>query len=192
MIRSLRYLLAIALLVYAIYLFRRKGLKLKTVKGIGCIIGFLIILIMPFENLFLKFDTPEQALKYCVKNSIIIETVENEKTTLIIYKESGSTKATIINNRNGKWKAPFLPNDQDLFSLGIEGTVLITRERNSNNFYIMIAVDPDIKSVTDNQNSNFELFSKTSMRNHYVTYVENCTDNYIIDIDGSKYQVNVD
>lgn len=56
----------------------------------------------------------------------------------------------------------------------------------------MIAVDPDIKSVTDNQNSNFELFSKTSMRNHYVTYVENCTDNYIIDIDGSKYQVNVD
>ena len=192
MIRSLRYLLAIALLVYAIYLFRKKGLKLKIVKGIGCIIGFLIILIMPFENLFLKFDTPEQALKYCVKNSIIIETVENEKTTLIIYKESGSTKATIINNRNGKWKAPFLPNDQDLFSLGMEGTVLITRERNSNNFYIMIAVDPDIKSVTDNQNSNFELFSKTSMRNHYVTYVENCTDNYIIDIDGSKYQVNVD
>lgn len=192
MIRSLRYLLAIALLVYAIYLFRRKGLKLKIVKGIGCIIGFLIILIMPFEILFLKFDTPEQALKYCVKNSIIIETVENEKTTLIIYKESGSTKATIINNRNGKWKAPFLPNDQDLFSLGMEGTVLITRERNSNNFYIMIAVDPDIKSVTDNQNSNFELFSKTSMRNHYVTYVENCTDNYIIGIDGSKYQVNVD
>ncbi len=192
MIRSLRYLLAIALLVYAIYLFRKKGLKLKIVKGIGCIIGFLIILIMPFENLFLKFDTPEQAFNYGGNNWTIIDTIENEKSALIIYDENGSTFSTLVRKSGDKWKAAFLPEDQDLFSLGMEGTVLITRERNSNNFYIMIAVDPDIKSVTDNQNSNFELFSKTSMRNHYVTYVENCTDNYIIDIDGSKYQVNVD
>lgn len=95
----------------------------------------------------------------------------------------------ITNYSNGKWKGPFWPSDQDLLSLEDNETVLITRERNSNNFYIMIAVDPDIKSVTDNQNSNFELFSKTSMRNNYVSYVENCTDNYIIDIDGSKYQL---
>lgn len=170
-------------------LFRRKGLKLKIVKGIGCIIGFLIILIMPFENLFLKFDTPEQAFNYGGNNWTIIDTIENEKSALIIYDENGSTFSTLVRKSGDKWKAAFLPEDQDLFSLGMEGTVLITRERNSNNFYIMIAVDPDIKSVTDNQNSNFELFSKTSMRNNYVAYVENCTDNYIIDIDGSKYQL---
>lgn len=95
MIRSLRYLLAIALLVYAIYLFRKKGLKLKIVKGIGCIIGFLIILIMPFEILFLKFDTPEQAFNYGGNNYNIIKIIEEEKTAL-----TGKNLLSVIFNSN--------------------------------------------------------------------------------------------
>ena len=189
MIRSFRYLVAIALLVYAIYIFRRKGLKLKIVKGIGCIIGFLIILIMPFENLFLKFDTPEQAFNYNVKNGVIIDTVVKEKSALVIYKENGSTFSTIISKSGDKWKSTFLPDNQTLSRLESNDIFLITKERNSDNFYIMLIVSSEVKNISDNYNSSFEQFSDDEHWDGYVAYVENCTDNYIIDIDGSKYQL---
>jgi len=192
MFKIIRYLLSISIAVFAVFILKnKKAHKFKSVKIIFNFAVSIIIMIMPFENLFLKFDSPEQAFKYTVgsNNNTIIKTIENENTSLIIYNESGDIKATIINNCNEKWKAPFLPNKQELFTLKDNSIVLITRERKSNNFYIMILVKSDIEIVSDNKNSVFETFSDSDKWKNFVTYVENCDDNYIIIIDENEYRI---
>ena len=190
MLKIIRYLFVICLLISTIIYFNKhKNSKLRILKLVlGVILSFLF-LIMPFENLLLKFDTPKQAFDYAVSNRNIIKKVENEQSALVIYEEKGSTFSTLISKSGDKWKATFMPDDQILSRLENNEIFLITKERNSNNFYIMIAVDPDIKSVSDNYNSTFEVFTANEFKVNYVAYVENCTDNYIIDIDGSKYQL---
>ena len=63
-------------------------------------------------------------------------------------------------------KPPFLPEDQILSRFGKNSKFLITKERNSNNFYIMISVDGDTKVISDNQNSKFELVKKSNYSTH--------------------------
>lgn len=189
MIKILRYLLAILFIAFIIFTLKNKTTRLKVLKIIFSVFMALIIIIMPFENLILKFDSPEQAFKYAVSNSTVIKIIENENTALVIYDDAGDVKATIINNSQGKWKASFLPNNQSLSRLKDSGIILITRERQINNFYVMIAVRSEVKSVSDNMNSSFETFSLNDKWTNFVTYVESCNNNYIIKIDGDEYKI---
>ena len=62
---------------------------------------------MPFENLFLKFNTPETAFKYTTNNCDIVKVVKGDQTALVIYRERSSTYATVFTKSGAKWKAPF-------------------------------------------------------------------------------------
>ncbi len=55
----------------------------------------------------------------------------------------------------------------------------------------MIAVGTDVKSVTDNQNSRFEVFSKDGYWTHYVAYVVDYKGDYIISIDDDQYKIKI-
>lgn len=157
-----------------------------------CIIVFLIIVIMPFENLFLKFNTPETAFKYTTNNCDIIKVVKSNQTALIIYLEKSSTYATIFSKSGGKWKAPFWPDKQSILRLENGEIVLVTKEPKSNNFYIMITTSSDVKLVSDNQNSNFEIFLENDYWTHYVAYVSDYEGDYIININGEQYKIKIE
>ena len=189
MIEIIRYLLAIALLIYSLFILKTKSSKLKKIKAIFCIFVCLIISIMPFENLFLKFDTPENALNYTMNDCEVVKIVEKSNTALIIYKKDNSLETTLVIKSNQKWKLPFWPNDISLLRFDENLLTIIIREKKSNNFYVLLSVNTNTKLITDNINSVFDEFSDSEIRNYYVTYVENCTGEYIIDIDGNKYQI---
>ena len=191
MLKIIRYSVSICLIIISIIIFKNKKNRKRLLKLILGIFSSIIILMMPFENLFLKFNNPEQAFNYAVSNCDIIKTVKTDRSALIIYNDSGSIKATLINNYNGEWKALFLPNNQMLSRLGYDEIILITRERHSNNFYIMISVGINTKQVSDNQNSNFEIFLKNDYWTHYVAYVKNYEGEYIIDLDGEQYKIEI-
>lgn len=53
----------------------------------------------------------------------------------------------------------------------------------------MITVSSEVESVSDNMNSNFETFSLNDKWTNFVTYVENCNDNYIIKVDSDEYEI---
>ena len=191
MLKAIRYLLAISFLIIAIYFFKNRTAKLKPLKIISCTIAFIVILMMPFENLFLKFNTPETAFKYTTNNCDIIKVVKSDQTALIIYLEKSSTYATIFSKSGGKWKAPFWPDKQSILRLENGEIVLVTKEPKSNNFYIMITTSSDVKLVSDNQNSNFEIFLENDYWTHYVAYVDNNKGDYIINIDGDQYKIEI-
>lgn len=195
MIKILRYLLAVIIVLGATYVFRKNKSKLRILKTIPAVIVSLILVIMPFENLFLEFSSPEDAFRYAV-NGTIIKTVEQENTALVIYQDSGDTKATIINRDGEKWKSTFLPTKQklvcpELYDLStlyeVVTNVLITYEGQSNNFYILVSPPYDAK-ISDNMGSVFETFS-VSMLTHFVAYVEDSDENYTININEKEYPI---
>ena len=189
MIRLIRCLLAICFTIIVIAFLKRKNFKFKLLKAFISIIICLIIIIMPFENLFIKFSTPESAFKKTTNNCEIIKIIEKENTALVIYQENNSTYATLINKIGDKWKAQFWPDKQTLTRLENGEIILLTKERKSNNFYIMISVNYNTQIISDNKNSNFEAFSSNDKRTNYVTYIENCDGEYIINIDNYYYQI---
>lgn len=191
MLKIIRYAITICLAIISIIYFKNKEKKKRLFKLILGLIISVAILMIPFENLVLKFNTPERALNYLSANAKIIKTIEEENSALVIYTESGHIFAITIYNCDGKWKAPFLPEDQILSRFGKNSKFLITKERNSNNFYIMISVDGDTKVISDNQNSKFELFKKSNYSTHYVAYVSDYEGDYIINIDGEQYKINI-
>lgn len=191
MIRMLRYVVAIGLIIFVINLAKIKNVKLKAVKSVLCVILSLIIINFPFENLFLKFNSPEQAFRYTATHCKIIKIVEEKNTALVIYEDNDSEAAALINKCDGKWKAPFWHNNQILSRLETHEIYLITNEKNSSNFYITITVYADTKSVSDNMGSVFEEYSRNDYYVTYVAYVEGCNENYIINIDDKSHQIDL-
>ncbi|MBQ3566492.1 MAG: hypothetical protein IJA12_04860 [Oscillospiraceae bacterium] len=63
---------------------------------------------------------------------------------------------------------------------------MLTKERNDNNFYLMLTVNNGTKSISDNQNSIFKKYFEDGYYTKYVAYIENCDNNYVVDIDGKK------
>ncbi len=186
-------MIAICFFIIAIMFFKNKTIKIKKrlLKFIPSIFLSLLIFIMPFENLFLKFDTPELAFNYSISNRNIIKIVPNKLSALVIYEENGHTTATLINKCDDKWKASFLPDDQIQLRLENNEIVLITKERKSNNFYVMISLKSNIKTLSDNYDSYFELYSSNQIWNSFVAYVENYENDYIINIDGKEYKIEI-
>lgn len=193
MLKMIRYIIAICLLIISIIFFknRKEKKKKKVLKIIPSIFLSFLIIIMPFENLFLKFQFPEQAFNYSVSNCNIIKIVQNKLSALVIYEENGYTTATLIKKSNGKWKAPFLPDDQIQLKLENNEIILITKERKSNNFYIMISIKYNTKTLSDNYDSSFELYFSNKIWNSFVAYVENYKSDYIINIDGNPYEIEI-
>lgn len=115
MVRIFRYLFSILFITLIIFTFKRKNYKHKPLKMILCIIFCLIIIIMPFENLFLKFNTPETAFKYTTNNCDIVKVVKGDQTALVIYRERSSTYATVFTKSGGKMEGTILARQTIIF-----------------------------------------------------------------------------
>lgn len=187
MLRVFRF----GLMIFFVTIYIKK-VESRNKKKILILILSMLIFIIPYEKMFLKFDTPEKAFYFTVNYAKIIKIVEQKQSALVIYEEKkDSTSAALIKNCNGKWKSSVIPAKQILSRLGFNQAFLITKERGSNCFYIMILVASETKLVSDNQNSNFELFKDNGIYKHYVAYINNCTDNYYVKIDNEQYKIDI-
>lgn len=83
---------------------------------------------MPFENLFLKFNTPETAFKYTTNNCDIVKVVKGDQTALVIYRERSSTYATVFTKSGCKMEGTILPDKQSF--LDWKMVQLFVRQKN--------------------------------------------------------------
>lgn len=117
MLKIIRYMIAICFFIIAIMFFKNKTIKIKKrlLKFIPSIFLSLLIFIMPFENLFLKFNTPETAFKYTTNNCDIVKVVKGDQTALVIYRERSSTYATVFTKSGGKMEGTILARQTIIF-----------------------------------------------------------------------------
>lgn len=206
MIPIIRYgIVFIAAFVPLIILFRKYRKNNLQKKYIAIYLVALSVVFniarIPIENLFLKYDSPEEAFRYTGRGEYL-GTEEGENSCLIISQHKSEQKNIYLKKENDYIKVPFFAPEEKFVSFGNNPHIIasLTKEEDTNNGYVVLiltysSINDKENCITDNMNSEFKrhLYSyepKNDYFHIYSAYVENVDeDNYTVNIDGEDYEV---
>lgn len=166
------------------------------------LVFFWILLLIPFENYILNFNTPEEVFKYGFFYKDIINIVEDNDTAYITYLNSDSSFSyESVVKKNGSWK---LPNNLNInkvkFIIYKDYSITILKSENGEKAFVKVSnmhlYDSSNQiSVSDNRNSIFKTFSsRLKIYNqdilHYYTIVNLPLDNYELTINNEIVYIN--
>ena len=206
MIPIIRYCgIFIIFLIPLILIFRRYKKNNLQKKPIIIYLVLLAIVFniakLPIENVFLKYDSPEEAFDYVGKGEYL-GAEEGEDSYLIILQHKSEQKNIYLSKENSYLKMPFFAPREEVVSFGNNPHIiasLIREEDTNNGFVVLILTYSSINNkddyIIDNMNSKFKrhLYSDERKNDYfhiYSAYVENLDEeNYIININGEEYAV---
>lgn len=206
MIPIIRYgIVFVAAIIPLIIVFRKYIKNNNQKKYIVIYLALLSVVFsiarFPIENLFLKYDSPEEAYHYTERGEYL-GTEEGENSYLIISQHKSEQKNIYLSKEKNYLKMPFSPPKEKLVSFGHDPNIIASfiREEDSNNGFIVLiltysSINDKENYITDNMNSEFKrhLYSDERKNDYfhiYSAYVENLDENnYVINIDGEEYEV---
>lgn len=181
-----RMSLFIILVTVCIFIINKKAQPHRRVQAIivsvfcCSVLSLTMLELIPFENMFLSFETPEEAYAYYSNNEVDLM-IEGEDTCLILAK-GNSKKLQIFKKRESGWKirTGFKINITMPKTVGLTVVSVLSIDE-SDDKYIKInnAVDSQLE-ISDNRNSVFLQGSDKS----YYAYVDDFSENYSINING--------
>lgn len=151
-------------------------------------------MLVPIENLFVSFSTPEKAYSYVNREKVKL-VVYGQESALVVGGEDAEYVYLVIPKGEKEWKVgrgmdlKFISNQ---FRDGI--VVSIYQYKNTNEFYVEITeIDGKECEVSDNQNSYFEIL-ETSVNSEktyrYYTYVHDLNENYVLQVNNEEIILN--
>lgn len=190
----IRIIIFIVLILLFIFVIRRKIIKTKKqcLISITALSAVAVLLSIPFDNLFLSFDSYESAFKYFLNKGEIVNVTETDRSALIISYDKGDKKCLYLKKEGGKFKAPFKSPKFEMFWHNSEGHMLTyIEEPDTDNCFIMVTVlkENSVK-VTDSRNTSLNVFTYGDKRDdiwcEYVIFAENADDNYYVQVGDEK------
>ena len=168
--------------------------KLYSIFSILSILFIIILNFLPFENLFVTFDSAEEAYNYIDFGSSNVElVVEGDESGLVIDRSNKSDIYLIIPKNNDGWKIGIGSDTKRISRIINDGIVVyVYQYKNTNDYYVTVLNTNNVDSIVyDSCNSNFYCLEKTneSMETKIVTYYAHITDfdsQYWIDVDGER------
>ena len=191
----IRIIIGFALVVVATITIRRSRLRKKKLITICSFIAIIIATslshLLPVENLFVRFSSPERAFEYSV-NGTISEVVTGEHSALVLYRINDSVSIAVLPRDDRGWKIGTYFSYDEVFSETVNRrTINVYNAKNTNDFYILIKepLATDIATITDSNHSAFQsIWEENEMLGTkdilYYAYVQDMNDNYSIIIDG--------
>lgn len=180
----------ILLLVLVLLLKKDKVNKSKTKKIIIIAVSvalFVVSALIPFENVFITFSTPEASYKYHNQGTPVI-CVEGQDTDLIVGQKGNSYIYNIAPKTASGWKLGMgyeLKNIYQSIDSANKNLINVFRYKNTNEFYLVVTnIEGESLSVHDNLNSAFVLSEKTVSANDYAyyAYINALDDNYVLSL----------
>lgn len=177
-------------LVLFLLLKKDKVNKSKTKKIVIIAVSvalFVVSALIPFENVFITFSTPEASYKYHNQGTPII-CVEGQDTDLIVGQKGDSYIYNIAPKTASGWKLGMgyeLKNIYQSIDSANKNLINVFRYKNTNEFYLVVTnIEGESLSVHDNLNSAFVLSEKTGSANDYVyyTYINALDNNYVLSL----------
>lgn len=197
-----RIIIFIILFVLCILLYKTKSRNIN--KNAIIIIGVInitlctISFLIPIENLFLKFESPEKVFKYQY-NSKLIDVIEGENSGMILYHKDDTYSFTIIPKVENSWKLGTINDYKEIANKNVDGGIInVYKYNNHEDYYITIMfpiTDKDNNNIYDNISSNFEKFSKDINNTDrktiiYYANIKNFSDEYIITVNNINVKFN--
>lgn len=183
---------------------KRKGVRSKyflTIAMIGMIILFIFSGIFPFENIFISFDTPENALDYWTTHGKIIHIIDGEDSCLVVYYAKDS---------ESKIGLEYFPKDDSGYKLPTvltkkiiickftnNGLIELDYIRGTNDYYIYgdYHANDDCPAIADEIGTKFINQKDTSIENlhSFYGYINGKLPKpYKINIDGETVFIEID
>lgn len=186
----------IFIIVLAIYLLVcRKLLRnkaLKVVLAILCLFLAAVLAVIPFENVFLSFQTCESAFQYQQMGSIE-KTVGGANSELVFYRKSNTYtySSVIFPKEDGRWKLSNWFDTKIILNAEKDDWNIIIYSYKGEDYYIKLfnAFENGDHVISDNQETVFELADIDYLT--YLGYIDWDRQEYSITIDGTEYVIDL-
>lgn len=200
---SLRYIIMFIIILISIlvhlFFIKKHTRKKIIILIILLLIIYQVIMVIPIEEHFIKFDTLEEAFNYSYSDYQIIQVVEKDEYAFVICsKNDGTTKRyTHFIKNNEKWTVTS-PNAEGTKSKATSKGFLISvnkiKKKNSMlvsiGYFDVLYKNPDIK---DSINSDFMLNKEleTTEYSYYlrIAIIEDVPEDYYLIIEGEKIKI---
>ena len=187
----IRVIFFIILVIISVLLYRKVGSKRLFLLSISLTIIFMIVVwFVPFENVFVSFDSPQAVFEYAGHGEII-NTVENTDSVALITKRQNNNFSTFFVIKNGdKYKIASFNSDFQLANKQYNSVnICLYNIKGTEDYYLRIwGVVTDELDLSDSCNTVFEpyydQFSDMLIVNAIVT-IPNIND-YHCYINGDK------
>lgn len=170
-------------------------------KGRYYVIAFIISSIMasvlyllPIENLFITFSSPEKAFSY-INSWEIQETVSGSDSDLVIASKNGTDTYRILPKTEDGWKISTGLQAKKVYHDFYMGTFIsIYKHKNCDDYFItLFNIDDGEIDITDNRGSQIFCLEKTASSPFYQYYfcVQNINNGYILSLNGEDIKIIV-
>lgn len=179
-----------------------RGKKCKFIMAGLFVIIFYSLLLIPFENMMIKFRSPIDAFEYSYLNKNIIQVVEDGNCAFIVYEQDESSVFyTAFKNQEGGWKihSPYITSRISLKSFE-QYHIVIYDARDCNKELIIVSEgnlsEPRSNiEISDNKNSQFKsFFSKYRYVDYYTvfhyTIIDSAINDYKLVINGENIDID--
>lgn len=171
----------------------KKKCYLNFLPIVTVLILFYALYCIPIENLFVNFTSPEKAFHYLYSGDVI-ETIDGNSSTMILYKNNDVHSQTIIPKKNNGWKLDVFQFNVSILSKTIDRHIInVYKARDTDDYYVTVwdTFTNDIVNVSDSKGSNFQYIeeeNKATLDKNvtYFAYVKDLDDNYSIIINGKS------
>lgn len=156
-----------------------------------------LLYLIPFENAFITFSTPEKAFHYT--NSWDIDNiVSGTETSFVIASKNNVNTYKIVPKTQKGWKISSALATKDMFQYFCNGiSIHIYRYKNSSDYYIAVFdTDGGQINITDNRGSNFISVIQNQSADiepvyHYYACINNMDSEYVITLNGEDIKLPI-
>lgn len=207
MYQIIRYAFFIVLLVVVFFILRKKQIKIKKwVVWCGLIIWLLctfLSVLVPIENLFITFDSPQAVLNYTGGVRELFFTVEGEESMLLVYMSKENAQSSeVIKKTNDGWQInPFTSRHSNVISKE-EATYICSmyQYRNTDDYYVTVHIQGKLSNnmakeaieISDNKNTVFKYYEEGESNSDfdilditYYAYIKGFDENYVLTVNGN-------
>lgn len=165
-----------------------------------CVSLVLIVLLshISFENLFITFDSPEDAYEYVnIGDSNIELVIEGDNCDFVIDSKKESNKYLIIPKSKNGWKIGIGADTKRIVQKAQKSIVIYVYQYKNTKDYFITVFDTNGGSldISDNCNSQFYSISKEDDRlgemvTVYFAHIPNYDSLYNVQVNGTKIEFN--
>ena len=189
----LRLLIGVIIFLLSIFIIRRIDFKKKTLlTRVALLLAIVICLLLnfvPFENVFVTFDSPEDAYGYYKGWLQEIELlVEGRNSDFVITDKS---EILIIPKTKEGWKLGIGSDIKwVMWGSSESGTISIYRYKETNDYYVqVIAWNDMVQTVEDSYNSAFVTGGEGRTGKVYFAALDRFDKEYKIYINGEEVEI---
>lgn len=194
----IRLIIGCVFLVCSITAIRKsKAIRKRVLYAVFTGLSMLLVVVLaflPFENLFVTFDSPKAAYEYYIPGTSNIELiVEGDACDFVIDSKNDSDTYLMIPKTADGWKIGIGSNTKRIMQKISNGVVCyVYQYKNARDYFITILDTSGGQStITDEYNTKFRPLERNndSLKKSFVTYYAHIADfnpQYSVTVNGKK------